>query len=134
MAQRTGKEAAHQEGVSEAVAYADYTYYSAHFGVLTDEEEFNRLADNASRKLDVLTGRRAATATGYKAQALKDAVCNMVDYLHAVEQSGQGSGVSSVSNDGYSETYADSTPEAVEKSLRGIAFQWLSGTGLMGAL
>lgn len=116
------------------MAYADYQYYSEHFGSLTDEAEFTRLADNASRKLDVLTGRRAATATGYKAAALKDAVCNMVDYLHAVEKSGQGSGVSSVSNDGYSETYAASTPEAVEASLRSIAFQWLSGTGLMGAL
>lgn len=116
------------------MAYADFEYYSEYFGTLTDEDEFDRLAANASRKLDVLTGRRAASATGYKAEALKDAMCALVDYMHSVEESGQGQGVTSVSNDGYSETYAASTPEGVEHGMRSIAFQWLSGTGLMGAL
>ncbi len=54
--------------------------------------------------------------------------------MHAAEESGQGRGVTSVSNDGYSETYAASSPEAVSEGLRSTAFQWLSGTGLMGAL
>ncbi len=116
------------------MAYADYEYYAEHFGQLTDREEFDRLAGNASRMLDVLTGRRAASATGYKADALADAVCAMVDFMYAAEESGQGRGVTSVSNDGYSESYAASTPEAVEQSIRSLAFQWLSGTGLMGAL
>lgn len=116
------------------MAYADWEFYEKNYSIVTGEATFERLAAIASRKMDVFTGRRAAAATGYKADALRDCVCNMVDYLHLAEQGAQGRGVTSVSNDGYSETYQATTPEAVEENLRSVAFQWLSGTGLMGAL
>lgn len=114
--------------------YADWAFYSAHYKQISDQAEFERLAYLASRKLDIYTGLRAEKATGYKANALKDATCNMADYLQTTEQSGQGKGVASVSNDGYSESYQAVTPEQAEVNLKSVAFQWLSGTGLMGAL
>ena len=115
------------------MAYATYSYYLEHYKAVSSEAEFDKLAHRASRRLDVLTGQRAAGATGYKAAALADAVCNMVDYLKVVDDSGQGKGITHISNDGYEESYAAGTPEAVDAGLRSIAFEWLSGTGLMGA-
>ncbi len=116
------------------MVYATWDYYSAHYGGVTEKKEFDRLAFLASRRLDILTARRAQKATGYKAEALQDAVCNMVDYMQAAESSALGKGISSVSNDGYTESYAATTPGQIEDALKSIAFQWLSGTGLMGGI
>lgn len=116
------------------MSYADYSYYSEHYGVIEEGETFDRLAFQASKRIDILTGRRAQRATGYKLEALRDCVCNMAEYLFAAESTAQGTGVTSVSNDGYSESYQAVTPAQVEENLRSIAFQWLSGTGLMGAM
>lgn len=116
------------------MVYAKWEYYSQFYGTVGNEKEFNRLAHRASRKLDILTARRSQTATGYKAEALQDACCNMLDYMQAVECSALGKGITSVSNDGYTESYGATTPEQIDEALRSIAFQWLSGTGLMGAL
>ena len=51
------------------------------------------------------------------------------------ERSGKGKGVTSVSNDGYSESYASEaqTREALTDEMRGCIRQWLSGTGMVGA-
>ena len=87
----------------------------------------------AARKIDIFTGQRAAGAAGYKADAVRECECQLVDYLHAAEATAQGQGITSVSNDGYSESYQASTPELLEANLRAVAFAWLSGTGLMGA-
>lgn len=114
--------------------YADYGYYSANYSVIEKEETFERLAFLASRRLDILTGQRAQRASGYKLEALRDCVCNMAEYLYAAESTAQGTGITSVSNEGYSESYQAVTPEQVEENLRSLAFQWLSGTGLMGAM
>lgn len=114
--------------------YADYGYYSAHYSVIEKEETFERLSFLASRRLDILTGRRAQRASGYKLEALRDCVCNMAEYLYAAESTAQGTGITNVSNEGYSESYQAVTPEQVEENLRSLAFQWLSGTGLMGAM
>lgn len=114
--------------------YGEWTHYQAYYGAVEDKAEFDRLNYRVSAMLDALTGRRAESATGYKAERLKDAACRMIDLLQVQEVSGAGLGISSVSNDGYSETYTDRTPEEVAELLRQSAFVALSGTGLMGAL
>ena len=43
--------------------YASFDYYAQYYNEV-DAEEFEKLAHMASRKLDTLTGRRAASATG----------------------------------------------------------------------
>ncbi len=45
-----------------------------------------------------------------------------------------GTGVKSVTNDGYSETYNITTTAEMEEELRAIVRSGLSGTGLAGAL
>ena len=113
--------------------YASFDYYAQYYNEV-DADEFEKLAHMASRKLDTLTGRRAASATGYKAEALKDACCALVNMIKQQQTAAELRGISSVSNDGYSEHYTHLTPEQEEEQLRAEAFKWLYGTGLMGAL
>lgn len=114
--------------------YGDWTYYQAAYGTIQEKSVFDRLNVKASLMLDTMSGRRAEHATGYKAERLKDAACQLIELIAVQEESGAGRGVSSVSNDGYSETYTARTPEEAHEMLRQCAFAALSGTGLMGAL
>lgn len=116
------------------MSYVTWEYYSTHFSAVQDETEFDRLAHTASQKIDVLTARRAASAEGYKADAVRECACHLIDYLHGIAGTAQGQGIASVSNDGYTESYQAQTAGQAEDNLRDTAFAWLSGTGLMGAL
>ena len=115
------------------MGYATWEYYTDRHNAVQEELEFDRLSAVAARKIDIFTGQRAARAAGYKAEAVRECECQLVDYLHTAEATAQGQGIASVSNDGYSESYQASTPELLEANLRAVAFAWLSGTGLMGA-
>lgn len=64
---------------------------------------------------------------------LKDCICNVVNALYESERSPQGKGVTSVSNDGYSESYAVQTSTQAKTELRSMIRGMLSGTGLVGA-
>lgn len=70
----------------------------------------------------------------YRNDRLKDAVCSVINEMHEHDKVGAGSGVTSVSNDGYSESYALSKRSDVEQELNRAAKDQLYGTGLMGAL
>ena len=65
--------------------------------------------------------------------ALKDCICNVMDKIVDDEQSGRGRGVTSVSNDGYSESYALSSEADLRNEMSSAIKGWLSGTGLVGA-
>ncbi len=113
--------------------YIDWDYYNANFPKLT-REEFDRLLPQAEMRIEVLTHLRCQGAAGYKLDRVKAAVANLINALADQEAAGAGSGVTSVSNDGYSESYINTTREAADSELRGVCFQWLSGTGLMGVV
>ena len=113
--------------------YASWVDYTTYYGDL-DEDTFERLNHRVSRLVDTFTGNRAKTAAGNKAERVSDCVCELIDILAGLEQGGAGKGITSVSNDGYSETYTASDPSDVVKILRTAAYESLSGTGLMGAL
>lgn len=117
------------------MAYSTYDDYAALYGV--DEltaEAYAAALPRATALIDTYTARRAQTATGYKLEAVKRAECGLVRLLNVQDETEQGLGLQSVSNDGYSEHYASATPDAVQNDLRQACFGWLSGTGLMSAL
>lgn len=114
--------------------YVDWAYYSSHFPNVS-ESEFSLLNLQAQKKIDILTNRRSQTVVDtYKVDQLKDCVCNLINAIDQQNKSGLGDGVASVSNDGYSETYSVITKDQKEIELKSVARQWLSGTGLMGAV
>lgn len=64
-------------------------------------------------------------------EQLLDCICNVIDF--SIKNKDLGTGVASVSNDGYSVNYAIKTPEELSKELKKNIKHWLSGTGLIGA-
>lgn len=64
---------------------------------------------------------------------LQECLCRVIDYRKDSANSAAGKGVTSVSNDGYSENYAVTTASEMQEDLQKNIAAWLSGTGLIGA-
>lgn len=115
------------------MAYIEWEWYNGHFPKLS-EEGFRSKLPRAEMTIDTLTHGRSRTAEGYKLEAVMACTANVINALAAQEETGAGTGVSSVSNDGYSESYANATAEQADADIRSVCLKWLSGTGLTGAL
>lgn len=80
------------------------------------------------------TGGRSEYATGYKlerVEALIDALEVEIDKYNENTKDGI---IKRVSNDGYSEDYIVESEDEFIARLKRLAFMYLSGTGLMGAI
>lgn len=113
----------------------DWEYYSSLFGNVSNEE-FDRAEALAEKEVCTVIGPiRWANITidtfGYG--QLKDCICNVINKMASDEKSGKGKGISSASNDGYSESYVVQTEEQLRSELQSSIRAWLSGTGLVGA-
>ena len=120
------------------MSHVSWEYYNSLYSNIKDDIEFNRLERKAEKEVRSVIGPiRWATITedtlGF--DELKDCICNVIDKMTQDSRSGKGMGVTSVSNDGYSESYASEvqTREALTEEMRGCIKQWLSGSGLVGA-
>lgn len=128
------------------MTYIDWEYYSSLFTDISDETIFNRICGKAEIKLNSVThmramqfmkGFRKTCSTDFQKQVyaqIQNTVCELINALYVQETSGMGSGVSSVSNDGYSESYKITTAAEKEAQILNIVRSGLSGTGLAGAL
>lgn len=112
-----------------------WEYYSSLHNKVS-QEEFPRAEATAEKEVCNMIGpiRWANITTetfGFK--QLQDCICNVIDKMAADAESGKGKGISSVSNDGYSESYVVQTEEQLRSELQSSIRAWLSGTGLVGA-
>lgn len=127
------------------MSYLTWEYYSSLY-LEVQEEDFAKLAAKASAKLDVYTCLRVKkfeaaynenAATDFQRQVhmqIQNTVCELVNALYVQETSGMGTGITSVSNAGYSESYKITTAAERDAQLLSIVRTGLSGTGLAGAL
>lgn len=125
--------------------YIDWEYYSSLYDMVP-EEDFDRYNTKACAKLDVYTHMRARnfmaaydadTATPFQEQIytqIRNTVCELINTVSIQDATGMGSGIASVSNDGYSETYKVTTQAEKDAEVIALIQQGLSGTGLAGAL
>jgi len=125
--------------------YVDWEYYSSLYDNVS-EEEFAKRNKQAEIKVNAVTHGRAfafeegyseSNATAFQKQVheqIKTTVCELINAINEQETSGMGTGITSVSNDGYSESYNITTAEQKETQLLSIIRTGLSGTGLAGAL
>lgn len=109
-------------------------YRSLHH--IVTEEEFDQAEALAEKEVQQVVGwfRWAninQNTFGY--EQLQDCICNVMDKVAEDAKSAKGQGVSSVSNDGYSESYVIQTSEQLRGELQTSIRAWLSGTGLVGA-
>ena len=100
------------------------------------EADFDRMETLAEIEVRAVIGPvRWAVITeqtfGY--DMLQDCICKVMDKMTDDAKSGKGRGISSASNDGYSESYVVQTEEQLRAELQSSIKAWLSGTGLVGA-
>ena len=117
------------------MSHVTWEYYSSLHDTV-NEDDFDRAEALAEKEVQRVIGWiRWANITeeifGY--EQLKDCICNVIDKMAADSKSGKGKGISSASNDGYSESYVIQTEEQLRSELRSSIRAWLSGTGLVGA-
>lgn len=125
--------------------YITWEYYSSLYDTVS-EEEFDRLNTKACAKLDVYTHMRARNfmaaydadaATPFQEQAhtqIRNTACELINLISVQDAAGIGTGIASVSNDGYSESYKVTTQAEKDAEVIALIQQGLSGTGLAGAL
>lgn len=117
------------------MSHVTWEYYSSLFNKVP-QESFEKAETLAEKEVcNVIGPIRWANITeetfGY--EQLKDCICNVIDKMAADSKSGKGKGISSASNDGYSESYVVQTEEQLRSELQSSIRAWLSGTGLVGA-
>ena len=112
------------------MAYDDYPYYTETYcGKKLSREEFPFWAERASDWIDYLTEYKADGNTLYSEQ-IKKACCAVAEVVFVNET--QGGGIVSASNDGYSESYANTgSQQTAEQRVLNTARRYLSGTGLL---
>lgn len=128
------------------MSYITWEQYRSLYPNIADETEFDRLSKLAEIKLNSITHMRAKrfedayneeTATDFQRQVhaqIQDTFCQLLATMSVQEASGMGTGITSVSNDGYSESYKVTTTQEKEDQITSVVRSGLSGTGLAGAL
>lgn len=113
----------------------NWEYYNSLHNTVS-QDDFAKLEPLAEKQIRAVIGTprwNSIDPNAFYYDQLKDCVCAMINKLALCNKSGAGTGVSVVSNDGYSEHYVVQTHEQLASELRSCVVQWLSGTGLVGA-
>ena len=128
------------------MASINWEYYGSLKTDITEQATFERVCKLAEGKLNAFTHFRAkrfldaydeTSATDFENQVhaqIQQTMCELVSAMYLMESNGMGTGVTSVSNDGYSESYKVTTVAEREEQLLSIVRNGLSGTGLAGVL
>lgn len=106
--------------------------YQSFYADIQSEEEYAMLYERAAILLRGWTARRIDKVVTEDDFRYNQTVSAVVHTIHSLASQGGTEGVISVSNDGYSETYASA--EDRKSELKSAIFEILSGTGLMGCL
>ena len=117
------------------MSHVAWEYYSSLFNKVS-KDDFDKAESLAEKEVCAVIGpiRWAnITADTFGYEQLKDCICKVMDKMAEDNISGKGKGISSVSNDGYSESYVVQTEEQLRNELHSSIRAWLSGTGLVGA-
>ncbi|MBE5867984.1 MAG: hypothetical protein E7293_03375 [Lachnospiraceae bacterium] len=112
-----------------------WEYYSSLFSNIP-HEEFEKAESLAEKEVCAVIGPirwAAITENTFGYAQLQDCICKVMNKMAEDSKSGKGKGLSSVSNDGYSESYVIQTEEQMRSELQRSIRAWLSGTGLVGA-
>ncbi len=109
-----------------------FSEYQILYADVASEEEFMQLYKRAEYLLRGWTARRIDDVKSESDYRFRQAKAAIIHTIHSLASSGRKDDVISVSNDGYSETYA-SAKDRKDILYDGV-FYILSGTGLMGCM
>ncbi|MGX8833968.1 hypothetical protein ACWG0P_07115 [Amedibacillus sp. YH-ame6] len=94
-----------------------WEYYNSHFPKLA-EDQFNKLIYKAQRIVTKKLIKKDLTED--ETTDVKDCICNVLNYLQVAESH---TGVTSASNDGYSESYENTA--TFNDSINSIINEWI---------
>lgn len=112
-----------------------WEHYSSLYSKVS-QDNFDAAETKAEMEVRTVIGPirwAAITEQVFGYDVLQDCICKVMDKMAADAKSGKGKGLSSASNDGYSESYVVQTEEQLRTELQSSIKAWLSGTGLVGA-
>lgn len=108
------------------MVYAAYSYYKETYKGTMSEADFTCFSRRASAYLGTYTRWRITGAWRTDERVL-DACCAVADVLYSQAQGGE---VTSVTNDGYTESYAACRQTAAQKQYAALTL-YLAATGLL---
>lgn len=94
-----------------------------------DEERFYNYIYRAQRSVLKRLNTDYDDLTEDQQTDVKDCICDLINRVFSVSTA--SSGVSSISNDGYSETYIQTTADSEQSTIDSIIAEWLGGLGIM---
>ena len=120
-------------------ALVSWEYYSSLYSTIGTQADFEKAEALAEKDLARVIGPlrwaelvSSDWSTEFYADQLMDTICKVVNYQSTAGKK-TGAGVASVSNDGYSESYALAKQSDAQEELQKNIRAWLSGTGLVRA-
>ena len=121
------------------MSHVNWEYYSSLYSTIGTQADFEKAESLAEKDLARVIGPlrwaelvSSDWSTEFYADQLMDTICKVVNY-QATAGKKTGAGVASVSNDGYSESYALAKQSDAQEELQKNIRAWLSGTGLVRA-
>ena len=118
------------------MAIVNWEYYSSLYSKVS-EENFSAaelLAEKEVRNVIGVIRWSTITEDTFGYDVLQDCICKVINQLADNEVVAGRIGIKSVSNDGYTENYSGSTTaEGMNRNMKSLIRQMLSGTGLIGA-
>jgi len=117
------------------MSHVSWEYYSSLHSKVNENDfvSTEMLAEKEVQKVIGPIRWASITEKTFGYQQLQDCICNVIDKMVEDAKSGKGRGISSASNDGYSESYVIQTEEQLREEMKCSIKAWLSGTGLVGA-
>lgn len=117
------------------MANVTWELYNSLYTIISEDKFPAKEMEAESRVRSVIGPVRYAEITPetFGFDILQETIMKVMNLLVEKEKSGAGKGITSVSNDGYSESYAQTTKEEVDAELRATIVAMLSGTGMVGA-
>lgn len=128
------------------MSYTTWEQYRSLYNDIKDEAEFNALEKFAETKINALTHMQVknflksldiANMTDFEEQCKTQIELTTMEVVHRMKHnstSDAGQGIASVSNEGYSVTYTNTTAKSVAQEIEHIILGGLAGTGLQGVM
>lgn len=113
--------------MSEVTPIIDWEYYGSHFPNIVPEKQFAAV----ERQAEVEYNKVVKPYMDVPEENRKDAIFQLCNFLYSNQAAMSGKAVTSVSNNGYSESYAVQTKEQAGNAIRELIYDCI-GTRLAG--
>lgn len=114
--------------MEETMPIINWEYYSSHFPVIIPEKQF----ESVERQAEIEYNKVVKPYMDISEENKQNTVFQLCNFLYSNQTTLSGKAVTSVSNNGYSESYAVTKKEQLNESIKELIYDCI-GTRLAGA-